>query len=188
MPKFGFRTILGEGDFKIGRTAPSVRRIAASALTHSSGTTAYAIGDGWTDSATAPTATKFLNVVDAVGGYGVIRAVQLFDSAAQSTAGDFKLWIFTAAITLPNDNEAFSPTDAQLLTAVAAIDLSASSYAHVGNATAGAGGNRMYQRTGLELPFVTGAATKDLWYAIEVRSTYTGVASESLTPVIYVSP
>lgn len=188
MPAFGFRTILGDSNFKIGRTAEAARRIAASALTHSSGTTQYAAGDGWTDSATAPTATKFLNVTDTVAGYGKIIAVQLHDSAAQSTAGDFKLWIFTAAITLPNDNEAFSPTDAQLLTAVAAIDLTASSHGHTGNATSGAGGNRMYQRTGLDFPFVTGAATKDLWYAIEVRSTYTGVASESLTPVIYVSP
>lgn len=188
MPAFGFKTILGPNDQAIGRTSKAFRAFTGSALVHSSGTTAYAIGDGWTDSATAPTVTKFINVVAESGASGVVMAARLFDSAAQATAGDFKLWLFTAAITLPNDNEAFSPTDAQLLTLAAVIDFPASTSAHTGNATAGAGGNRVYTRTGLELPFVAGAASRDLWYAIEVRSTYTGVASESLTPQIFVSP
>jgi hypothetical protein len=154
-------------------TGGRIVRVTAS-FTRPADTTAYAFGDVVADSTTAPTVITFANCARANGGSGWIVGAKLVDSANQTVKGIFELWLFSAAPGLDNDNAAFTPTDAEALTAFGPLLFSAG---HVGDATAGAGGNFVYPLNGVAVPFVAGGGTTSLFGELVVRNAYTPVSA-----------
>ena len=117
----------------------------------------------------------FTNCVRDVRSGGAIMGVSLVDSAAQSTAGTFELWLFTAAPTAVADNAAFAPTDAEVRTVVGVVPLST---AYVGTVTSGANGNRFYTSGAINIPFRTASTTRNLYGVLVASNAYTPVAQE----------
>lgn len=175
----------------------NVPNIISDAFTRPANTTVYAVGDAMADSASAPTANELALVTRKVNGYALIKSATLIDSAAQETPGDFEAWLFNAAPGLDNDNAAFTPTDAELLTLVAVIpfynknvDYNATgpvitSYtnpAHSdGDATAGAGGNRVIIKDNLNKLVKSSATSRSLFWVLVARNAYTPVSAETFT-------
>jgi hypothetical protein len=60
----------------------------------------------------------FTSAARAVGGSGTILSASLTSSNAPALAGIFELWLFNASYTADNDNAAFTPTTAEMLTVV----------------------------------------------------------------------
>jgi hypothetical protein len=112
------------------------------------------------------------------GGTGLILNATLIDGAAQALAGEFEVWIFDTTVTVDADNEVFTPTDVECATLVCIIPFS-SSLSYVGDATAGVGGNRVYQADPVNRGFVCGAATTNLFWVLRARNAYTPVAAET---------
>jgi len=80
---------------------------------------AYAAGDFVGTSATAMT---FANAARVSGGSGVIETAILVDGDLQSIAAE--LWLFDTAPTPPNDNAAWTISDANALTCIGVIPFS----------------------------------------------------------------
>jgi hypothetical protein len=94
-------------------TAPGATLTATPTLTVAG---AYGANDFVGTSATAIT---FANAVGAAGGYATIISARLHDYALQSAAAE--LWLFNAAPTPPNDNAAWSISDADVLKCIGVI-------------------------------------------------------------------
>ena len=150
-------------------------------FTRPADTTAYAAGDAVTNSTSSPAAITFSNCARISGGTGIITGCTLVDSANVATAGSFELWIFTASPTPDNDNAAFTPTDGECETLVGVYPLSTS---YVGDATSGAGGNRVYESDEKLKPFT--CATTDLYGLVVVRNAYVPVSAEKFTFILRV--
>ena len=80
---------------------------------------AYAAGDFV---GTSTTAMTFANAARVSGGSGVIETAMLVDGDLQSIAAE--LWLFDTAPTPPNDNAAWSISDADALTCIGVIPFS----------------------------------------------------------------
>lgn len=151
---------------------------AEATITRLNDTTAYAAGDVWTSSTNAR--LEFTGMPSPLGSGFLINSALCICSAAQATKPDLELYLFDTDITdLDNDNVAWTPTDAQLLTLVGAIAFPVASF-KAGDATAGAGGNAVC--------WVNNAAvtcTANVLYGVViVRNAYTPVALESLKFVL----
>lgn len=149
-----------------------------SSFTRPSDTTAYAAGDALADSTSAPTVNTITNAARINAGSGVILNATLIDSAAVATAGSFEAWIFDTTWTPDNDNAVFTPTDAELATLVCIVPFNVS---YVGDATVGAGGNRVYQSDPVNRGFVCGAASRNLFWVLVLRNAFTPVSAEIFT-------
>lgn len=134
-----------------------------------------------TDSTSSPTAITLTGCGRSNGEGGIILDVIMVDSANQSTAGSFELWLFSATVTPDNDNAVFTPTDAECATLVAVIPLNVS---YVGDATSGAGGNRVYQSDQANRHFVCAAGDANLYGLLVVRNAYTPVSGETFTIIL----
>lgn len=66
---------------------------------------------------------------------GTIRQVILHSSQAAETAPDLELWLFDTDVATTADNDAFSPTDAEMLTIIGMVSFPNASW------IAGGGGN-----------------------------------------------
>jgi hypothetical protein len=152
------------------------RTIAAN-VTRPNDTTAYTAGDVLCDSTSAPTILTFTGATKEQGGTGTIVGATCIDSAAQATKPDLELWLFDTAITMDNDNAAFTPTDAELRTLVGVISFPVASF-KVGDATSGADGNCVcdVQTLGVQVNTVVGSNA--LYGVLVVRNAYTPVANE----------
>ena len=134
----------------------------------------FTAGDAVSDTGT--NIFSFVNAVQRNDHSGVIVSATLIDSAAVAVAGQFELWVFDGTMTADVNDAAFTPTDAECSALIGVIPFSSS---YIGDATAGAGGNRVYPAIGLNLPFVTGTASRDIYGAMVVRNAYIYVASEA---------
>lgn len=153
-------------------------RVISATLTRPADTAAYAAGDAVTNSTSAPSVITFDDCARVANGSGVIVGVTMVDSANQSTPGVFELWLFDTAFTADNDNSAFTPTDAECTTVVGIVPFALS---YVGDATSGAGGNRVYIASNLNIPFQATGGGDSLYGAIVVRNAYTPVSGETFT-------
>lgn len=144
-------------------------------FTRPNDTTAYAAGDAVTNSTSAPTAITFTECGQVKGGSGIILRAQMFDSANQSTKGQFELWLFDTSPTPDNDNAAFTPTDAENRTLVGIFSFNT---AKVGDATAGGGGNCVYEADERNIPFKCAHGAANLFGLVKASSAYTPVAQE----------
>lgn len=154
----------------------NVRTIFAQ-FTRPSNTTQYAAGDVVNDSTSAPTVMTFSKPAresGPTGGGSIIQQAILIDSAAEATKLDCELWLFDTTITPDNDNAAFTPTDAELLTLVGIISFPASGY-KVGTAS----GNSVCQVDNLGLPVNTVAGPANSLFGVLVaRNAYTPISAE----------
>lgn len=156
-------------------------RTIAGSFTRPSDTTAYAAGDVVSDSTSAPTVITFSNATKESGGFGTLVHAICIDSANVATKPDLELWLFDTTVTPDNDNAAFTPTDAELLTLVGVIPFPTASF-KVGDATVGAGGNSVCSVADINIPFKTvGATNSSLYGVLVVRNAYVPVSAESFS-------
>jgi hypothetical protein len=151
-----------------------------SVLTRSADTADYADGDIVANSATVPVVNVLTGAALANGRGGTIKSLILIDSNKAATAADLELWFFNAAYTATNDNAAFAPTDTEAESVELIVKLPAAG-AIIGNAGAAAAGNRIYQINDIDKDFRCAAASKNLWWALVLRSAYTPVSAEKFT-------
>jgi hypothetical protein len=173
----GTAAVLGASEAHIGEVGGRAIRVSGS-FTRPADTTAYAAGDNMADSTSAPTVNTITGCVRIPGGSGIILGASLIDSANQATPGQFEAWVFDTAWTPDNDNAVFTPTDAECATLVAIVPLTTS---YVGDATAGAGGNRIYMSDPVNRGFVCAGGSTSLYWALVVRNAYTPVSAEVFT-------
>jgi len=150
-------------------------------FTRPSDTTAYTIGDVVCNSTTAPVVITFSNMPKGSNGVGMIQDSLCVTSANQSTKPDIDLYLFDTSPTIDNDNAAYTPTDAELLTLVGVVNFAASDF-KAGDITSGAGGNAFCHVRNLAMPFkCTGMTDNALYGVVQARNAYTPVSAEVFT-------
>jgi hypothetical protein len=171
-------------------------KIITVSFTRPADTVAYAVNDAMTNSTSAPSVITLTGCGRVNGGSGIIKSIEMIDSANQATALTANLWLYDTTYVPNNDNTPFTPSDAELSTLIGVWELRGSS---AGNSTAGAGGNRLFQgqREGgnsaggaIVIPnepiFVCGGGTTSLFAALVAKNAYTPVSGEVFTFRIHV--
>ena len=153
-------------------------RFISASFTRPANTTAYASGDVVCNSTSAPTPMVFSRATVTQGPkFSTIRQVVVVDSANQTTKLTGELWLFDTTVALDNDNDAFTPTDAELATLIGVVELGTP---FVGDATSGADGNAVYVKS-VSIPIETKAADNAIYGVLIARNSYTPVSAESFT-------
>lgn len=168
------------------RSISSQQVEVSDSFTRPADTTAYTAGDAISNATgTTHTYLTFSDCAAAVGGGGTVISGVLASSANQGTKLDAELWLFHTAPTAMEDNAAFDPTDAEMLTVVGIIEFGTSDW-YVGNAGAGATGNAVALGSTGVFPFVCQSTSKDLYGLLVARNAYTPVSGEVLTVTLQV--
>jgi len=150
-------------------------------FTRPADTNAYTIGDVICNSTSAPVVITFTGISKASAGVGMIQDALCITSANQTTKPDIDLYLFDTAPTIDNDNAAFTPTDAELLTLIGVVNFGASDF-KAGDITSGAGGNAFCHVRNLAMPFKSvGATTNAIYGVVQARNAYTPVSGEIFT-------
>ena len=158
------------------------RRVSGT-FTRPANTTAYASGDVMNDSASAPTVATIANAARIPGKGGIIHSAYLH-SSQNGTWANIDVFLFSAAIVAPgNDNAAFTPTDAELLTLLGVFQFLAAG-AIIGNAGAAAAGGSLLALQDLRRPFQCAANSTTLYWVPVARGAYTPVSAEEFTLVL----
>ena len=118
---------------------------------------------------TSAAAMAFANAVRVAGGTGVIHSAVLIDAALQSLP--LELWLFDTNITPPNDNAAWTLTDAHAATCIGVIPFS-TYYASALNSVS--------VQSGLGIGFKAAAGATGIWGVLVTRGAPT-YASLDLT-------
>lgn len=150
------------------------RTIAAN-LTRPADTTAYAAGDVVADSTSAPTIITFPRATADALSY--IQQATIVSSQNAATKPDLELWLFDTAITMDNDNAAFTPTDAELRTLLGVIAFPVASF-KVGDAGAAAVGNVICDVQGLNIQINSTPTVNAIYGVLVVRNAYAPVSAE----------
>lgn len=138
-------------------------------------TNAYAVGDTISENTSGATVWTFANCARFTGGSGIINKVTIVDGAYVTTTLQCELWLFNATVTADQDNAAFTPTDAELLTHVATIPINT---AYIGDATSGIGGNVLLSSGVINMSFKC-AADANLYGVLVARNAYVPVGLET---------
>jgi hypothetical protein len=149
-------------------------------ITRPANTTTYGAADVVADSASAAVALVFGRCSSqSPGEGGIIRSVSMTSSNDQTTAPDADLFLFTAApLTFGNDNEAFAPTDAEMLTCVCAIALDGTAAGNDFIGLTTTTGNRITVVGGLCLPFQCAKSDGSLYGVLVARNAYVPISGE----------
>lgn len=161
---------------------PAVAVLSRSVVTSSTSytrpadTTAYAAGDAFSNSTSSPAVLTFTNVVPASGKGAIIASVDVVSSAAPSLPLQGVLHLFDTAPTAVNDNAAWTVSDAQMLTHIAAIPfqcrtIGANSHVHVDCAKA-----------------FTSVGGTSIFGLVEVTNAYTPASGEVLSFRLQIAP
>lgn len=150
-------------------------------VTRPGDTTAYAAGDAWSDSTSAPASGGFTlaGMGRVSGGSGIITDAVLTTSADAATLLQGEIWLFDTSVTNVNDNSAFAVSDAEIKTYVGKIPF----------VLEDAGNNGAAHLTGLNLAY-TCVGSANLRFLVKVKNAYTPVSAEVLTvrlKIIYTS-
>lgn len=156
---------------------PKFRKVSAT-LTRPNTTDQYAAGDEISNSTTAPAILELAGVVKRVGQGGVIRAIQVHGSVNAATDPTLDVFLFDTSHAINNDNAAFAPSDAQMLTCIGGVSM--------GTAFQSGANNIMFQVRELNLPFVCAAASTSLFARLVERGTYTPASGETFAVVLLV--
>lgn len=142
-----------------------------STITRPADTTAYAAGDAWANSTSAPTAGggTLADVVAFSGGSAELTHLSIVSSAAPATPLQGEIWLFDTAPTEINDNAAFTVSDAEMLNCIAQIPFALSSIGANSSATI---------LLGLGIKTIGSA---NLRYLIRVANVYTPASGETLS-------
>lgn len=148
------KLVAGEAHLGAIGGATVVRRSTPTLTVHAN----YASGDYVGTSGVAGVLADCARVA---GGSGTIVAAALIDGALQSVAAE--LWLFDTAITPPTDSAAWTLSDADAAHLLPGGVIPFSTY------YASALNSVSVPATLVPIPFVCGAAVKDLYYAIVTR-------------------
>jgi len=144
------------------------------AITRPANTTDYASGDIWSDSTSTPTTPELENVARIAGLSGALTDLMVMFSG--TTARAFWLYLFREAVTIDNDNAAFSPTYAELQTLVTLLDsANANSFVTAGGIV------YVFEKT---RTIKCAAGDASLYPVIELRGAYTPESAEVATIVL----
>lgn len=146
-------------------------------VTRPADTNAYTAGDVVCNSTSAPVVMTFSDAFKF--NHTVLQHAVITSSANVATKPDLELWLFDTTITMDNDNAAFTPTDAEMLTLVAVVPFLTADF-KVGDATSGAGGNSVCESKNLGIP-INPAASDDLYGVLVARNAYVPVSGEVFT-------
>jgi len=173
------------GEAHIGEVGGREVNINAT-VTRLANTTTYAAGEVVSDHETPASATiiTFTNAARINAGSGIILGAALIDGANATLKGVFELWLFDTTIAKQGDNAAFVPTDAELATLIGVIPFNTS---YVAKADAGVDGSVVFPVTGLSIPFVCGAASRNLFGLLVVRNAYVPISAEVFTVRLRIS-
>jgi len=138
-------------------------------LTRPANTTQYSAGDEITD--TGGGVLEITGCAQDFGGSGRIKQIDIIDSSNEATDPDPDIFIYDTTSTPQADNAAFAPADGVTETAVYAADM--------GSAVASGANNIIFIKSGLDIPYVCGGASKSLFVRLVERSTYTPVSGET---------
>lgn len=153
-------------------TAGGIGAIVEATYTRPADTNAYTAGDVIANSTSAATILTFSGVARAETGSGLIQAATLIDSVAASTKLDADLYLFDTTVVMEQDNAAWDPSDAEMLTCLGVVEFRGANFK-----TCGANGITHVQ--GIGLPFVT-VGGKDLYGILVARNAYTPASAEVL--------
>ena len=161
-------------------TATGKSRTSKATFTRPSDTTAYAAGDVVCNSTSAPVIMTFANAVSSAHASSILQQALLIDSGNETTKLDCELWLFDTTVVMDNDNAAFTPTDAEMLTLVAVIPFSSSAWKQ---GTAGTGGNcaNDQQNLGIPINVADGTQNTSLYGILVARNAYTPISAEVFT-------
>lgn len=162
--------VLAAGENMIGKVAPNITTIKTS-VTRPNDTNAYATGDTFADSTSAPTSGGFMlsNAARSSGGSGKITDAIIGLSGGEAMSGE--LWIFDQAATAKNDNAAFDVSDSDLLNLVAVIPFAC---------TDTTSSNSVSYVTGLDYRY-TCVGSANLRFLVKVMAGFTPTAQSKLS-------
>lgn len=143
--------------------------------TRPSNTTTYTAGDVINESASAGTSWTLNSCVVGGGNSGRIVRARLESSANQTLKGQFQLQLFSTAPTADNDNDPFTPTDAENNNLVATINLF---YADPGDISSGASGNCVYSSGPIDEPITCASTDSALYGVLIAKNAYVPVSGE----------
>ncbi len=138
-------------------------------LTRPADTTQYAAGDEITD--TGGAILEVTGCANDFGGSGTIRQIDIIDSINAATDPDPDVFVYDTTSTPQADNAAFAPADGVTETCLYAADM--------GSAVASGANNLFFTKSGLDIPFTCGGASKSLFVRLVERSTYTPTSGET---------
>lgn len=94
-------------------TYKTVLKTLTDSFARPANTTAYAAGDGVTDSTSAPTPLSYSGATSAFRPATKLISARLVKSGTSTTSATFRLWLYKGAVSnVPNDNAAFAPAEA----------------------------------------------------------------------------
>jgi len=146
---------------------------AVGTMTRPADTTAYTAGDGVTTATSDAAGMTVANCARAVGGSGRIAGIRCIKSQTSTANSRFRLWIWTTAPAIPNDNAAYSPS-----LRVNNADLIGTAEVNFANGVVGSDGIMATATLARStMAFVCDAASRDLtiiWQALEAYAPASG--------------
>lgn len=133
---------------------------------------AYAAGDSITSATSSASAYTFSNCARVDAGCGTIMDATLTLSDPNATLSNFELWLFNANPAIPNDNAAFSFTDAEANTVEAVLKFYGGDYSDSSL-------NRIYHMANQPRFFKCASASKTLYGVLKTLTAFTPVAQST---------
>lgn len=145
--------------------------IKSGTITRKTGdTTQYSIGDVWSSDPTTPAVPEITGCARVNGGSGTILAANLTLSVAAVLKADVTVYLFDTPFAAMEDNAAFDPSDAEILTCLGKLPFGSVPSANANNVE--------YDLLGYGLNFVCGAASTSLFWLPVINNVYTPVSAE----------
>lgn len=159
-----------------GQNQPVIGSLATvdASVTRPADTTAYAIGDAWSDSTSAPTTPTLAGAARISGKGGVLTDMVIQSDNGPATLLVGQILIFDSSVTNTNDNSALSISDADLLKLVGIVDFAMVNQNGSGTA------NSCFHARNLAIVFSC-VASADLRFLVRVGNAYTPASGEKLT-------
>jgi hypothetical protein len=159
---------IAAGETHLGEVGQAADFIEAT-VTRPANATQYAVDDVLADS--TPNVVTLTDMARVDAGTGCIVKGVMITNTVQGTKAVVRLLIFDTIYTPVNDNAALTLPDGEAATLLGYIDFDVYQASAL---------NVMYQKD-VNIPFKTGAASKDLFALPVLKSTYTPVSGETFT-------
>lgn len=158
--------------------------IVDATLTRPDNTTQYAVGDGITNSTTAPTAIIWEDCTRWIGTTAVLLGAHMIKSTTSSTQAKFILHLWNdVPPSVPNDNAAYSIT-AQVnysnYIGYLTVDKTSAGFTYAD------GLGKQFTLVGGSTPFKITASSRRLYGVLQADGTYTPGASEEFKIRLYI--
>jgi len=141
-------------------------------LTRPNDANAYAANDAITTATSSAAGYTFPGCARINGGCGTIIDAKLILSDPNATLANYELWLFDTAPAIPNDNAAFSFTDAEAANVVAVLKFYTSDYSDSAL-------NRVYHMANPPRMFKCASADKQLYGVLKTLTAITTPVAQS---------